>query len=236
MALSVVQICNLALTRIGSSQVIASLDPSIDGSNEAAQCALVYPAVRDEVFRAWVWPWTFRAAQLTLVAGPLINNGQRYSFAWTNAYRYPTDCVFVRRLVPTEFPVAGVPQTTANNAVPVYNTTPWRRKDGNPYPAPFALGNDNVGKLILTDLSYASLEYTSNDIDPTQFPADFSILLAWRVAMEISYSLARSNDRREHAEKMYMATYKAVQAMALNEGQSDAPWMNYQGEAVRTRW
>ena len=66
MPLSVVDICNVALTRIGSTQRITAITPPFN-TNEAAQCALFYPQCRDELLRDFPWPWASAYVELTQV-------------------------------------------------------------------------------------------------------------------------------------------------------------------------
>lgn len=238
---SSVDICNFALARVGLNQQITNLNPVIDTSVPAAVCALWYPQCLYELQRNWTWPFTRAAILLTQVAGPEINN-QPYDWTWLRAYRYPPDALFVRRLffnyyLPTsQASVPSPPLTPVTTAYPTFGPLTTHRMDGQPYPPPYALGTDAIGNLILTDLPQASAEYSRLVTNTAQFPADFASLLAWRIAMDICLPLSRSTDYLKIAEEGYKAQEMKVRAMALNEGQSDAPWMTYQAEAVRGRF
>lgn len=240
MASSATAICNYALARIGIGQQITNIDPTIDTSVAAAQCALWYPQCLAELQRNWTWPFTRKSLLLTQVAGPEINQ-QPYDFTWIRAYRYPTDALFVRRLffnyyLPVTEAVPSPPLTPVTTCYPTQGPLTTHRQDGNPYPAPYALGADAIGTLILTDLFQASCEYSALITDTQQFSADFVSLLSWRLAMDLCLPLSRSLDYRKIAEKGYADQEMRVRANALNEGQSDAPWMTYQAEAVRGRF
>lgn len=90
---SKVQICNMALGRIGISQPIASLD---EASNEAIQCKAFYDYCVARALREFNWPFARKYAALALVDGSStdpVNND------WVFAYRYPVDCAAVRRIV-----------------------------------------------------------------------------------------------------------------------------------------
>lgn len=87
MAESVIQICNLALSRIGDEQ-ITSLN---DGSKAASKCSLFWPSVRDAVLRAH--PWNCAIAQKELAAlsdAPL--------FKWDAQYPLPSDFLRVHHI------------------------------------------------------------------------------------------------------------------------------------------
>jgi hypothetical protein len=61
-----IALCNLALSHLGITQKITSLDPATDPSAEAEQCALLYPAARDAVLAAHEWSFATTTATLTL--------------------------------------------------------------------------------------------------------------------------------------------------------------------------
>jgi hypothetical protein len=88
MAFSVVQICNLALSRVGISRQISSMD---ERSQESVTCGLFYEPMRDTVLRDFPWPFASTYADLGLVT-------QNPNDEWLYAYRYPSDCVRALRL------------------------------------------------------------------------------------------------------------------------------------------
>lgn len=94
---SVVQICNIALSRIGQNDPILSLT---EQSKAAELCSLHYDACRDEVLRDFDWPFAEARVYLADIGTPPMN--------WAYRYRYPNDCLKARRItVPgTENPVA----------------------------------------------------------------------------------------------------------------------------------
>jgi len=89
--MSVVKICNLALSNIGITRFINDIDPLVDDSQEAALCNLLYEQVRDEMLQDYIWPFNSRRVALAEVANPPSN--------WTYQYRYPTDCLTARAIV-----------------------------------------------------------------------------------------------------------------------------------------
>jgi len=91
MATDKVQICNMALARIGVSQFIANLDT--EKSNEAINCNLFYDQAVDFALRDFDWNFSRRIVALSLAAGDAAPN-------WTYKYSYPGDCLFARAVVP----------------------------------------------------------------------------------------------------------------------------------------
>ena len=84
---SVVQICNMALTRIGQNQFIDSID---EQSKAAELCALHYEQCRDQVLQDFPWPFAEARVSLADIGSPPQN--------WAYRYRYPTDCLQIRHI------------------------------------------------------------------------------------------------------------------------------------------
>ncbi|PHR17882.1 MAG: hypothetical protein COA41_11330 [Sphingopyxis sp.] len=99
---SVVQICNMALTRIGQSQLITSLD---EQSLAAELCTLHYADARDFVLRDFDWPFAEARVFLSDIGSPPVN--------WSFRYRYPTDCLKARRIA-----IPGNENPTADQRTP----------------------------------------------------------------------------------------------------------------------
>lgn len=238
-AITEASICNMALSRMGSTQTITSLAIS-DRSNEANQARLWFPQDRDALLCDFPWPWAESYQVLDQVAGPEID-GQLANAQWQRTYRYPSDALKLRRLVETQ-PILtnNIPQTTGTNSVYPYYPQPWRRPEGQPWPISYSVGHDAIGRLIETD-SYGcgygiTMVYTAAVSDPTQFSADFADTLAWRLAADFAMGLGFSDAKREYAETMYRKTIYKARATHLNERQSDVPNITWQSQMVNARW
>ncbi|HID9280214.1 TPA: hypothetical protein ACXIZC_002790 [Serratia marcescens] len=85
---SVIQICNVALGRLGNSRVIASLT---EKSKEAAACNLFYEDCRDAVLADF--PWRFATKRVALADLGIEQPDWQYS------YRYPVDCMRIVAIV-----------------------------------------------------------------------------------------------------------------------------------------
>lgn len=88
MALSAVQISNLALGRIGILQGIDDLE---EASDEARACSLYFAACRDDLLGAYDWPFASRTSTL----GKTADNPES---GWAYAYRLPSDCLVARSI------------------------------------------------------------------------------------------------------------------------------------------
>lgn len=99
---SVVEICNRALSNIGNSRSINSLE---EASKEAGECSLHYEACRDSVLADFDWNFATKRLALADTNTPPPD--------WAYAYRYPTDCVRITAIM-----LPGIRNPTAEQRVP----------------------------------------------------------------------------------------------------------------------
>ena len=78
---SEVDICNLALARLGDNATVASIDPP-EGSAQAEHCARFYAVARDSLLEMHAWKFATRRVQLANLTVP--------SWDWSFAYAEPT--------------------------------------------------------------------------------------------------------------------------------------------------
>lgn len=88
---SVIDICNLALSRLGDSATVASIDPP-EGSQQAEYCAQFYPIARDSLLEMHEWKFATRRASLALRDLPAWN--------WQYVYAVPTQCIKIISVLP----------------------------------------------------------------------------------------------------------------------------------------
>jgi hypothetical protein len=190
-------ICNIALGHIGVTRLISALTQT---TTEAVQCNLYFETARDAVLADYTWPFATAYSALGLVA-------EDPSDDWLYAYRYPSDCIRVRRIV-----------------------TGMGRADMNP-PA-FAIGQDAQGRLIYSSHPDATIEYTARVSDPSRFDALFSEALSWRMAAFLAPSLGRVQGAQNTALQMYERTIGKARSTAANEAQQQP---QAESEFVRAR-
>lgn len=236
--ISEVSIANMALARMGYVQQIASFQ---DDSPAAQQCSLFYPQDRDAMLCDFPWSWAEGYAQLDQVAGPEID-GEAASAQWLRSYRYPSDCLVMRRLMNTLPPIStgSIPQTTGTT-INTYQNNPQLRPTGDPYPLSYGESSDATGRLVMTDFTGVgyglTAVYTRAVNDPSQFTAAFADALAWRLAADIAMGLGFDDRRRQYLEAKYDAVIRKVRASDTNAAnQDDIPWVRWQSQTVRARW
>lgn len=84
-----VEICNLALSHVGSSAIISSIAPP-DGSVEAGHCSRFYALSRQIMLTSFEWQFATKRVALAEVDNP--------SSVWAFAYAKPSDCIKPLRL------------------------------------------------------------------------------------------------------------------------------------------
>lgn len=90
---SEVDICNIALSNLGSAVQITSITPP-DGSRESDLCARFYPIARRAMYSAdYNWSWTIRREALVLFASEDVSN-------WEFAYATPNNLHRVCAVLP----------------------------------------------------------------------------------------------------------------------------------------
>ncbi|HWL54280.1 MAG TPA: hypothetical protein VNQ90_17705 [Chthoniobacteraceae bacterium] len=82
-----IEICNLALGKIGELRISALSEPS----QPARFCALFYAQTRDEVLQAANWNFAIRRVVLSRLA-------ETPKFGWAYQYQLPVDCLSVIQL------------------------------------------------------------------------------------------------------------------------------------------
>jgi|SRR6185312_2525774 len=184
-------IANLALSHIGVANDISNLDS--EKSNEARACNRFYDQARRQTLRDFPWPFAKRMATLALVTDYTVSD----TMEWDYAYRYPSDCVLVRR-ISNETPV-----DTACSEIP------------------YEIMGDDTGQLIMTNLESAGIDYTTDITNTALFPDDFVMALSLRLAVYIAPRITAGDPFKmgDKAAALYQGELSKAQATAINEGQ-----------------
>jgi hypothetical protein len=186
---SKVGICNLALSHLGIGKDIANIDT--EKSQEAYACRTFYEQALQQTLRDFEWPFATRFVQMTLVEEDPIEG-------WAFSYRYPSGCLFFRRILSGE------------------------KVDTTDTKIDYRIASDSSGQLIFTDQEDAECEYTINANDPNLYPVDFVQALSLRLAYYIAPRIT-SGDPMQLQNKLaglYLAELLKAQGNALNEEQN----------------
>lgn len=98
---SEIDICNLALARLGDNATVASIDPP-EGSPQAEHCARFYPMARDSLLEMHAWGFATWRVMLAKLAVD--------SRGWAFAYARPNDALKMLGVLPATAPNDGETQ------------------------------------------------------------------------------------------------------------------------------
>lgn len=184
------EIANLALSHLGVGKEISNLDT--DNSSEGAVCRRFYEISKDATLRDFPWPFATKFRALALI-------DENPTTEWDYAYRYPTDCLKVRRILSGQ------------------------RTDTNDSRESYKIGRDDGGQIIYTDFRDANIEYTLRANDPGQYPPDFTLALSFRLAFYIAPTVTAGDpfQLQQKMMQMYMYEISTAAKTAVNEEQPD---------------
>ncbi len=238
MATSDIEICNQALSRIGTRSTIASLT---EASKEAKQCNLVYAQTRDEVLSMAFWNFAKKTATLSLLkSAPGTPSNPTGATQWSNAYpappwlyeySYPSDCLQFRSIYPQiDTGIIGTPLTSNLASYSPYVAAPWAAVLFET-----ATDTDTQGaqqNVVLTNQYQAIGAYTMRVTNPNLFSNNFVQALVCAVAAKIAQPL--TGDRALRNEMFQLANTQIVQARQ-SDGNEGLTIIDYQASWIAAR-
>lgn len=182
-------IANLALSHLGHGQDVSDLD--LDTSAEARACRAFYDLCLEATLSDFSWPFATKITDLALI-------GEDPNDEWGYSYRYPLDCLRIRRLL------SGINPDTRQSRVP------------------FQLIADDSSGLIYTDEENAQAEYTVLVTNVTFMPSDFKLALSYRLAHYIAPRVSAGDPFKvgQMALSKYVMEIEKARANAANEEQA----------------
>jgi hypothetical protein len=215
-----IDICNAALSEVGTRSTIASMT---EASNEARNCAIHWDFARRSALRAAHWSFAGTQVALALLSAqmgtPENPNGvaPMPPWPWNYEYAYPNDCLRIRYLqwppttngTPTQLNWTGnyPPLDTGDSGALGANS--MRRRP----PYEVSSDMDTVGnkiKVILTNLEFALIKYTYDCTDPNMWDADFEEAFIWIFAAKLCGPLTGDKEQAKLcAENALEAILKA---------------------------
>ena len=164
---SEVELCNIALSRLGDVANVTSIDPP-DGSIQAEYCKTFYPIARDTAQAKHHWSFCTRRMNPPLVTFPFNQ--------WAYAYAAPAGMIDVISIMDTN---AG---------------SDFGIAEGATAPQPFSVESlDDGTQVILTDQPDALLRYTVRVTDTSKFTALFNDAVTWLIASYVAGPLLKGD-------------------------------------------
>ena len=218
-----VDICNRALSEIGTRSTISSLT---DGSTEAVACSIWYDTTRKQLLRKARWGFARTQATLTQVGDLYPDNTSPFPELY--AYTYPPNCLQLRYIIcqPT--------YVTATGGAFV-NTGNWESGWGQPSRNNRFIvhlqtdGSGNQSKLVLANIYNALAIYTA-DVQNTEFFDELFTqalvsALAFRLVIPLSGNVGMRNEFAQAATEAILEARAADGNEAISSTDHTPDWM-----------
>jgi hypothetical protein len=205
-----VDIANMALGLIGEPAKVFSLDPAIDQSVQAAECAKFLPVAKEVILESHSWAFATKVVQLTQVA-----TKDALRTDWVYAYTLPADL-----LNALEVRSADTPAVTESSTAEL---TPWWRNPSsretvNPNGNLYAIEPDNTGTLVLyTNVENAVLRYVRKITPAVTVPMKFKTAVARKLASLIAGQFVKGAAGAELAQKLDMMSRMETNDAAVTD-------------------
>lgn len=181
-----IQICNMALSHIGSEAGVTAISPS-DGTREADLCATFYDQSRTELIEAGIWPFTLKRAALTATTSASDN--------WAYTYTKPTDCLRAVRIL------------SASASMTVFAQDAYSLHTDDRDSAQF----DVEGAVIYSNEPDAVLVYVQDITDTTKFTPAFTSALSFMLAGYLAGPIIKGHDGAKLADAMRQRAMTSAQ-------------------------
>ena len=189
---SQIDIVNVALSHLSISKTVAILQT--EKTEEAITARLFYDLAREATLRDFPWPFSTRILALAMVE-------ESPNDEWDYSYRYPTDCLEIRRIL------SGMRNDTRQSRVP------------------YRILSDGQGTLVYTDTENAEIEYTVNAVSPQFYPPDFVMAFSLYMAHLMAPRLTGGDPYKlgQRALGLYDLEINRAVKNAFNEQQIEEP-------------
>ena len=255
MAFTDIQICNLALSRIGSRATIGSLS---EATNEARACNMAYTlALESALVR---FNWSFCAATARLVESGTAHTAWIKNTVYAiGAFRRPTavnSYAYEATTGGTSHATTEPVWPTTAGATVADGTVTWTcREPITEWEYSYAMPSDclKVRRILIGDewtsepyeiqgnklLTNAAddkglrIRYTSRPVDTTLFPASFVEAFAAKLASRLAVAMGTDANTRQAAEREWMSTQPGAEAVdavqSRRNAKPDPEWIKARG-------
>lgn len=216
-----VEICNMALSHLGDSATVASIDPP-EGSSQAEHCARWYPVARDSLLE--MHDWSFSLSRVVLA--PVTNIWPE----WRYAYARPSNASKIISVLSID---------AQSDFTIGYRSTDWCGfgRGGSQTvvetPQDFTCETDADGQeIIYTNMPNAVARFKRDSVDTSRYSSLFRDTLGWYLASFLAGPVLKGDSGIAAAGKMMQAAMGILaQAKMLDAAQQRqqidhvAPWL-----------
>ena len=194
---SVVQLCNMALSHIGSEARVSSISPP-DGSVEAGHCATFYDLARTELLEPGSWSFSLKRQALAEVTN--------VSTAWAYAYTRPSDCLRALRVL------------RPGSTLTVFNQDELNYSPNDQDSANF----DIEGEVLYSNEPDAVLIYVRDVTDSTKFTPTFVAALGFALAHYVAGPIIKGNEGTKIGDAMRQRAMAMADLAAASSANSSS--------------
>ncbi len=207
---SVVNICNMALSHIGSDARVSSISPP-DGSVEAGHCATFYDQARTEMLEPGTWAFTLARATLASITNP--------SSAWAYAYAKPSDCLRPLRVLTPSVGVTVFTQDAVTLATNDSDTANFEIE----------------GSTLYSNEPDAVLLYVRDITDSTRFTASFVSALSYLLASYLAGPIIKGSEGMKIGDAMRQRAMSLADVSATASANASSTQTEFTPAQLRTR-
>lgn len=223
---SITDICNRALSEIGTQSTISSL---AEASPEAEQCSLWYNTMRRRLLRTAPWGFARMQVSLTQLGDAFPDNTSPYPWLWK--YAYPPNAIKLRYILPPQAPIN-------NNVAPqvgigLIGPLGWTPSRTNRFIVAADIdGAGNQIKVLLSNVQGAIGVFTADiynsDLFDDLFEGALTTSLAYKLCIPLSGNVGMKND--------YMkATEDAITQARVADGNEAIPTTDHSVDWIQAR-
>lgn len=214
-------IVNIALARLKQNLQITNLDTDFTSVGKLAR--LLYPLKLDELQS--IRPWNFNKTTATLV-----QVAQNPTPVWAFSYAYPSDCLFLRRILSVIANSVGTLSfQQPSNAIIEMGTVYAPQMDNRQSVVPFEI----VNGLIYTNQTNAQAEYTYRNTDEGTWPSSFVTAMSYALAADFAPTLT-DGDPYGLTGKMMQLAQAALNSASQQDG-NQAVQISPDAESIQQR-
>ena len=207
---SVVQICNMALSHIGSEARVSSISPP-DGSVEAGYCATFYDMARTEMIEPGNWRFVLKRAALAQTTN--------VSQTWAYAYVLPSDCLRAQRVL------------RPGSTLTVFTQDDPHFSPNDQDSADFEL----EGEVLYTNEPDAVLVYVRDVTDSTKFSPSFTSALSYLLASYLAGPILKGNEGVRVGDAMRERAMALADMAAAASANASSTTHDFMPSSIRAR-
>lgn len=215
-----VDICNLALARLGDGAQVASINPP-DQSAQAYYCAQFYPLSLSAVLDEHNWSFTTKTVTLAQTTNP--------SSLWAYCYEVPSDMIGVIAV----FDANATGDVGMGNSFSSYYGNPLM---GGGNQQSYSVETDANGNGVLySNQMGAALKYSASITNTNALPPSFVQAVSWHLASTLAGVIIKGDVGVSAAMKCLQAYQMALKVAKESDSQNRKIDFNYLPEGIRAR-